>query len=80
MRLGGEVDTRVEIAPQPAREEDQKITVALKDPAVLTAAGSVVSGVLAAGSGTGPLAYALAAVLVLAAVAAVIMLARRDRV
>lgn len=68
-----------ETASAPAREEDQKVTVALKDPAVITAVGSVVSGVLAAGSGTGPLAYALAAVLVLAAVAAVILIARKDR-
>lgn len=83
MARGGGSTSTPPIPPEtgsaPAREEDQKVTVALRDPTVIGAIGSVLTGALTAGAGDGPLAYALAAVLVLGAVAAVILIARKDR-
>lgn len=50
---------------------------AMRDKTVLTTVGSVVTGALAAGSGEGPLAYAVAAVLVMIALVGVVMVLRK---
>ncbi|WP_158963896.1 glycoside hydrolase family 108 protein [Chachezhania sediminis] len=55
----------------------QPVLDAIKSPAALGGVGSTVAAVIAAADGDGPLAYALSAVLVLAAVGAIIMLMRR---
>jgi len=56
------------------------LTDALKNPQAITAVGGALGSVAAVSSGTGPVQYALAAVMVLAAVAGVVMLVRRDGV
>jgi len=53
------------------------IADALKNPQAITAVGGALGSVAAVSSGSGPVQYALAAVLVLAAVGGVIMLVRR---
>lgn len=71
----------VAAAPGKALEVDTKIATTIKagvvDPAVLTAAGGILSAVLTAGAGEGPLAYGVAGALVLVALAGVVMVLRR---
>ncbi|WP_158966277.1 glycoside hydrolase family 108 protein [Chachezhania sediminis] len=55
----------------------QPVLDAIKSPAAMGGVGSTVAAVVAAADGDGPLAYALSAVLVLAAVAAIIWLMKR---
>ena len=55
------------------------LTDALTDPQALTAAGGALGGLTAVASGDGPVQYALAAVLVLAALVAVVWMVRKAR-
>lgn len=55
------------------------LTTAARDPAVLTTVGGIVTAAITSGTGTGPLSYALAAVLVIVALAGVTMLLRKGR-
>ncbi|PYE83778.1 glycoside hydrolase family 108 protein [Pseudoroseicyclus aestuarii] len=58
---------------------DATLRDAARDPTVLTGAGGVLGGVAAMAQGDGPMQYALAAVLVLAALGAFVLLLRRTR-
>lgn len=64
-----------------ADEGDKAVTATVKEaatePAVLATVGTVVTSALTAASGDGPLAYAIAAVLVICAVAGVVIILRR---
>lgn len=81
MARGGGYTSTPPIPPEtgrePAREEDQKLTVTLNDPKVLATVGTVVTGALTAGAGNGPMAYAIAGVLILAAIAGILLIVRR---
>lgn len=60
-----------------APEEDESEVSKMSDPALWGTIGTVVTGALTAGAGDGPLSWAIAAVLVIAAIGALIWIARR---
>jgi lysozyme family protein len=63
-----------------APETDEAVTTTIKDaardPAVLTTVGGIVTAAITSGNGSGPMSYALSAVLVILAIAGVVMLLR----
>lgn len=59
---------------------DVSVSTTLKDPAVLGTIGSVVTAAITAGASDGPIAYAISAVMVIAALYVVFRLARKEPV